>query len=408
MLFNHFGIIGWDEIEPVILSAIQADLPLLFIGDHGSCKTEGARLISKALLKANSAFHSYEVPTLNFDDLVGFLNPRDLGKGTLEFIATPLSIWQAEAILLDEIARANPFIQNKLMELIRTRKCMGLPTKLKLVFSATNPPQKYQSSYMDLALASRFVCVQVPSLNAMGEQEIQGILSADPKAGRNYGLKAILRKAKQYQLRPEDLAMAQQMCRKIVSELADREIVFNARQLKMMISLISNGLGLRYASGLPVFSNSDSNTAYITACIPELQGIVRSKVNGDMIRGIIRSIVRGFSLGDPILIAKDLQDLCEVDVKDSLAWVRAMETMAEKEKDPDVLRGAIGKIRKLAGKGVVERELARNLIEQFLMKMIGEILIREDAPVMGLDDRIGEITRTIKGEDHGRENIQGQ
>ena len=114
-----------------------------------------------------SEFRHYEVPTLNFDDLVGFLNPKGLAKGTLTFVATPLSIWKAEAALFDELNRANPFIQSKLHELIRTRRIMGLPTKLKIVFAAVNPPQTYQAGYMDLALASRFVAVQVPNLKAM-------------------------------------------------------------------------------------------------------------------------------------------------------------------------------------------------------------------------------------------------
>jgi hypothetical protein len=81
---------------------------------------------------------------------VGFLNPQGLAKGAIEFVPTPLSIWNAEAALFDEINRANPFIQSKLHEPIRTRRIMGLPTKLKLVFAAVNPPQTYQAGYMDL------------------------------------------------------------------------------------------------------------------------------------------------------------------------------------------------------------------------------------------------------------------
>ena len=50
MLFDHIGIYGWDEIEPLILSAALSDLPILFIGDIGSNKTEGSKTIAKALL----------------------------------------------------------------------------------------------------------------------------------------------------------------------------------------------------------------------------------------------------------------------------------------------------------------------------------------------------------------------
>lgn len=120
-MFDHIGIHGWDDIEPLILSAILSDMSILFIGDIGSNKTEGSKVIAKALLNADIEFRNYEVPTLNFDDLIGFVNPKHLANGTLEFVPTPLSIWNADAVLFDEINRANPFIQSKLHELVRTR-----------------------------------------------------------------------------------------------------------------------------------------------------------------------------------------------------------------------------------------------------------------------------------------------
>jgi len=95
----------------------------------------------------------------------------------LEFIPTPFSIWEAEAALFDELNRANPFLQSKLHEVIRTRKEMGLPTKLKVVFSAVNPPETYQTGYMDLAIASRFVSVQVPNPGEMKPNQLDRILS---------------------------------------------------------------------------------------------------------------------------------------------------------------------------------------------------------------------------------------
>ena len=159
MLFNQINIYGWDDIEPVILAALVSELPVLLIGDIGSNKTEGSEAISRALLGAKIDFRAYEVPTLNFDDLIGFMNPKSLAKGELDFVHTPLSIWKADAVLFDEINRANPFIQSKLHELIRRRRLLGLTTNIKILFSAVNPPERYQSGYMDMALASRFACV---------------------------------------------------------------------------------------------------------------------------------------------------------------------------------------------------------------------------------------------------------
>ena len=107
MLFNQINIYGWEEIEPVILAAIVSELPVLLIGDIGSNKTEGSEAISRALLGAKIDFRAYEVPTLNFDDLIGFMNPKSLARGELDFVHTPLSIWKADAVLFDEINRAN-------------------------------------------------------------------------------------------------------------------------------------------------------------------------------------------------------------------------------------------------------------------------------------------------------------
>ena len=95
--FNDLGIFGWGDIEPVILSAIIADKSILLIGDHGSNKTEACEVISKAILGSNIEFRHYEVPHLNFDDLIGYTNPKKLATGKLEFIETPISIWGARS-----------------------------------------------------------------------------------------------------------------------------------------------------------------------------------------------------------------------------------------------------------------------------------------------------------------------
>ena len=338
MFFDHIGIYGWDDIEPLILSAVVSDLSVLLIGDIGSNKTEGSKLIARALLGDNINFRNYEVPTLNFDDLIGFVNPKNLADGILEFVATPLSIWNADAALFDEINRANPFIQSKLHELIRTRTLMGLPTKLKLVFSAVNPPERYQSGYMDLALGSRFVCVQVPNIIAMKETHIDQIISGNGHKPASFDLNTMIQKARRCQFSKEEITRVHQMCKKIITELSGQEIIFNARQLKMMTKMIKAGLALKHASGMERFSEPDTITAYITSVIPEINGVVRSNANQGMVKGTIRSIVSGFTLGDPVTIASNIKELCDVNITDSLAWVSAMKQMVEQEEDPDTLK----------------------------------------------------------------------
>jgi hypothetical protein len=395
MLFDHIGIYGWDEIEPLILSAVLSDLSMLFIGDIGSNKTEGSKAIAKALLKPNIEFRNYEVPTLNFDDLIGFVNPKNLANGSLEFVPTRLSIWNAEAVLFDEINRANPFIQSKLHELIRTRTLMGLPTNLKMVFSAVNPPERYQSGYMDIALASRFVCVQVPNITVMKERHINSILSGKGHKPKVYDLKAMMKKAFGAQFTAEDENRVCQMCRKIMQEVSDKEILFNARQLKMMKKLIRSGLALRYASGLDMFSEPDAVTSYVASVIPEIHGIVRTKANQGMILGTIRSIVSGFTLGDPITMAKDISELCDVEITDTLAWVSAMKQLADAEENITTLKKAIAQVKTMAGKEVIEKELAEKLARHLATNITLKTILKEGVPVTKLLDRANQLVATI-------------
>jgi MoxR-like ATPase len=389
------SIHGWDNIEPIIMSAVASNLSVLLIGDIGSNKTEGSATLAKAFLKAPIKFRSYEVPTLNFDDLVGFVNPKHLAKGILEFVPTPLSIWNADAVLFDEINRANPFIQSKLHELIRNRSLMGLPTALKFVFSAVNPPEAYQSGYMDMALASRFVSVQVPNILDMDDTQINSIISGNGHKAKAFNLKRIIRHTTACQFRDKDLITAQQMCRKVAAELSRTEIIFNARQLKMMVKLIKAGIALRSVTQLDMFSDPDANTAYIASVVPEIQGVVRSNVDKGMIIGTIRSIVGGFTLGDPIIVAKDIEELCDVEITDSLAWVTAMKQMADHEDNINALKGALSKIRVLVGKEVLEKELAEKLARHIATHIATKTLIAEDAPFMELENHVNRILETI-------------
>jgi MoxR-like ATPase len=394
MLFDELGIYGWDPVEPLLLAAIVADLPVLLIGDIGTNKTEGAKTIAQAVLGPASPFRHYEVPTLNFDDLVGFLNPKGLAKGALEFVPTPLSIWKAEAALFDELNRANPFIQSKLHELIRTRQIMGLPTNLKLVFAAVNPPQTYQAGYMDLALASRFVSVQVPNLRAMKDTHLDRILGKNGQP-KKASLKPILREAKGAAARPKDRQNAQNLAKKVARDLSQTEIVFNPRQLKMMVQLLLGGLALRAVTGNPKFSDRDANTAYLEAVIPEIQGIVRSKVNKEMVHGVIRTVVGGFTLGDPVMIARNLEELAAAEVTDSLAWVTAMAKLVGQEDDLPALTRVLAKVKDLTRKEVIERELGEKLVRQLALQLTTRILLTEDVPVARLTERVDQVLASI-------------
>jgi len=395
MLFDRIGIHGWESVEPVILAAAVSDLSILLIGDIGSNKTEGSKLIARAVLGPEIEFRDYEVPTLNMDDLIGFINPKTLGKGQLDFVPTPFSIWNADAALFDEINRANPFIQSKLHELIRCRSLMGIPTNLKLVFSAVNPPERYQSGFMDLALASRFVCLQVPALKDLRETHLDLILSGNGAMSEQGRIKEAVQKARGAVFRDHDLFVMQQLCKKVVKDLSHTPIVFNARQLKMALRLLKAGLALKSATNMEEYSNVDANTAYIASTIPELHGVVRASVDVGMVRGTIRSVVSGFSLGDPLITASSLEELCDIQTGDNLAWVTAIREMTTREENARALEKAARSVRERVSQGNLERELGERLMRELTTRLLTVALTKEQVSIPHLRERAREIAGAL-------------
>ncbi|MFA4901848.1 MAG: hypothetical protein WC600_03795 [Desulfobaccales bacterium] len=159
----------------------------------------------------------------------------------------------------------------------------------------------------------------------------------------------------------------------------------------MMVRLLLAGLALSTITNNPQFSDPDANTAYIEAVIPEIQGIVRSKVNKEMVHGVIRTVVGGYTLGDPVMIARDLEELAAVEV----AWVTAMSKRVGQEEDLKTLTRVLAKIKDLTRKEVIERELGDKLIQQLAMQLTTQTLLTEDVPVARLPERVDQILTSI-------------
>src|SRR5207249_11719946 len=135
----------------------------------------------------------YNASLLNYDDLVGYPLPN--GRGGLEFIQTPASIWGANAVFIDEISRCRPDLQNKLFPIIHERRVQGiLLDRLLYRWSAMNPPSGDEagaeepfyrgSEPLDPALADRFAfVVAMPTWTQFSEsQQVQVILCTDDGA----------------------------------------------------------------------------------------------------------------------------------------------------------------------------------------------------------------------------------
>lgn len=183
-ILHRLGLFGLDALEPVIVAALASEAPLLLIGAHGTAKSLLLERLSEAL---GVVRRHYNASLLNYDDLVGYPLPDADGK--LRFVETPASIWEAEAVFLDEISRCRPDMQNRVFPIIHERCVQGIPLpKLRYRWAAMNPPPPaddldaglYRGSEpLDAALADRFAfVVEVPSWDALSEDDRRSIVSA--------------------------------------------------------------------------------------------------------------------------------------------------------------------------------------------------------------------------------------
>ena len=171
------GVYGFDSIEPLILSSLVTEDPLLLIGPSGTGKTFLLNSLSEALQLEH---RHYNASLISFDDLVGFPYP-DEGKTSVRFLKTPATVWGAESVLIDEINRCKPEHQNRLFSLVHERKIQGLPLdELRYRWAAMNPcgaDQSPDQDYLgaeplDAALADRFALIlDVGDWGALNDDE---------------------------------------------------------------------------------------------------------------------------------------------------------------------------------------------------------------------------------------------
>ncbi|MBN1150284.1 AAA family ATPase [candidate division WOR-3 bacterium] len=160
-ILKSLKIWGYEKYSKIILAALVTGEPLLFIGKHGSGKTfmlcQLARALGYETEGAEKEFNAYDASKSVFEDIIGFPDPEMMKKGKIDYIKSPMTLWNKKFILIDELSRANYAMQSKWLEVIKDRSLMGenIPS-LKYVFSAMNP-LNYPGAYsLDPALADRF------------------------------------------------------------------------------------------------------------------------------------------------------------------------------------------------------------------------------------------------------------
>jgi MoxR-like ATPase len=191
-LTGSLGVVGWERLDAVLLAALATEAPLLLVGAHGTAKTLVAERVAAAL---GLEFRHYNASLLSYDDLVGIPVPDESGLA-LRFVGTPATVWGAEFVLLDEISRCRPDLQNKLFPLVHERKVAGVPLPLlRHRWAAMNPPAAESGDLLDgpgylgaepldAALADRFsFVVRVPGWADLDAKERRALVRGDTPRG---------------------------------------------------------------------------------------------------------------------------------------------------------------------------------------------------------------------------------
>jgi hypothetical protein len=167
---EQLGVYGWKEQDDnLILASLLTGDPLLLIGNHGCAKTHLANRVAEALGKR---FLVYDASKAMFEDVLGYPNVEKLKQGVVEYVPSPVTVWDKELILIDELNRAIPELQSKWLEIIRSRKIMGFPTKVKWVWAAMNPMSYSATQALDEALVGRFALfIYPPDVLQMSEED---------------------------------------------------------------------------------------------------------------------------------------------------------------------------------------------------------------------------------------------
>lgn len=155
-------VVGWEDVEPIMLACIAAKINLILRGRHGTSKTIFAKLVAQAL---GGTYRHYDATKDDMVSVAGIPNPEDLKKGVLSFSKHDRAIWDADYISIDELTRAPRESQNMWLEILEEKTCTGFPLKYRMALATMNPAT-YNATYrLDEALLDRFAAlVDVPEI----------------------------------------------------------------------------------------------------------------------------------------------------------------------------------------------------------------------------------------------------
>ena len=137
MILKKLGVFGWKVADKnLVLASLLTGDPLLLIGNHWCAKTHVANKVAQAL---GRRFLVYDASKRMFEDILGYPNVEKLKEGIVEYVPSPVTVWDKELILVDELSHAVPELQSKWLEIIRSRKILKAGTVPSAPFAASIP-----------------------------------------------------------------------------------------------------------------------------------------------------------------------------------------------------------------------------------------------------------------------------
>lgn len=187
-LLHRLGVFGFSaEKENQLLQSLITGDPALMIGTQGAAKTLVAKAVGQSL---GLNFQAYDASKAMFEDILGMPNPAALSRGEMDYIQGPLTLWDKDFLLIDEVNRAAPELQSKWLEILRSRQVMGLPLNVKFIWGAMNPFGFEGTNQMDAAYLGRFATfVYVPTSMEMEDDtriEVINCVGLDDSPAANF------------------------------------------------------------------------------------------------------------------------------------------------------------------------------------------------------------------------------
>ncbi|MHA2216926.1 MAG: AAA family ATPase [Candidatus Hodarchaeales archaeon] len=157
---------GWDHLEPILVACIAKNQNLLMLGRHGCGKSDFMRFVSAAMSNGNLfKFTKYAMDKENLISMVGIPNGKALAEGRIEYATHQRSVFNADALLMDELTRALKDNQNLVLEILEEKTVFGMPLKYQFAIATANDETYKGAMKLDDALYDRFwAVIRVPTV----------------------------------------------------------------------------------------------------------------------------------------------------------------------------------------------------------------------------------------------------